>query len=200
MTRDARWLVLGLLVVGGLLTRAIVPGVFTIDETAHIASVASLRHGRLTLSGYEGLRPSVEYYFFDPESGPPRPVVPPPIRFPPLYAFLAWPWSLFGLRGLFALNALAASWTTALVFLRLEALCTQRIMPWLGAFAFLVGGHVLEYALGLWPHMLSAALCTSAFVLAGRARERDDLRAAVLSGLVVGLAIGVRYPNAVIAA
>ncbi|MFI5309487.1 MAG: hypothetical protein ACHQ53_19175, partial [Polyangiales bacterium] len=46
----------------------------------------------------------------------------------------------------------------------------------------------------------SAALCTSAFVLAGRARERDDLRAAVLSGLVVGLAIGVRYPNAVIAA
>jgi len=188
-----------LLLFGVALARAIVPGLFTVDETAYVASVASLRAGRLTPPGYEGLRPSVEHYFFDPDPGPAHPVVPPPIRFPPLYAFLAWPWSWLGVRGLFALNVAATLWTAALVFLRLERVGTRSATPWLGALAFLFGGHVLEYALGLWPHMLSTALCTSAFVLAALARERGDARAAAASGLVVGLAIGVRYPNVVIA-
>jgi hypothetical protein len=178
---------------------AIEPGLFTIDEPNHLAMVVSLRHGSLSPVGLEGLRPSRELAYFEPRFAQPAMAVP-PHRLPPLYAFIAWPFSLLGVRGLFWLNLVATLGTCVLVFRLVRRHAARRGSAWLAVVAFGLGSYTLEYALGLWPHMLSALLCTAAVVLATTARERDAPRIAAAAGLVAGLAIGVRYPNVVYAA
>lgn len=181
------------------LCAAVVPGVFTIDEPAHLAMVASLRHGSLAPTGLDGLTPTPELAFYSPHAGNERPGLP-VHELPPLYALLALPFSLLGIRGLFYLNALAFVATGALVFHLTRVHGRDAYASWVALAAFAVGSHSLEYALGLWPHMLSVALCTGGFVLASHARRADRLRSALLAGLCLGLAAGVRYPNVVYAA
>ena len=79
----------------------------------------------------------------------------------------------------------------------------------MAAAAFSLGGFVIEYAQGVWPHALSIALCTGGIFAAGRSidsRESGDSSdnrrppLAAAAGFLLGLATGVRYQNAVILA
>jgi hypothetical protein len=71
----------------------------------------------LTVPQTDGLPPSAELLFFDP--GPwTRTVTATPVAStaPPLYALVALPFSVFGWRGLVALNTLAFLATSLLIF------------------------------------------------------------------------------------
>ncbi len=191
-----------LTMLGLLLTVTVVPAPFTIDENHYLTSVLDLREGRLTVAGTEGLSPSVELLWFDPEA-PLRRAVATPVTttVPPLYAFVALPFSYLGWRGLVALNTLAFLAAAAAVFALAGSRAANPATPWLAAAAFALGGYSIEYAQGLWPQMLAVALTTASFALAARLRTAGHADwPAATSGLVAGLAAGVRYQNILFAA
>jgi hypothetical protein len=189
-----------LVVLGVIISVTVVPGVFTTDDNNYLINVLSLRHGRFTIANTEGLPPSRELLFFDPDSRT-RIVNSTPVgsTAPPLYAPLALPFVWLRWRGLIALNTLAYLVTIAMVFLYSRRYATDASTPWMAAAAFALGGFVIEYVQGLWPHALSIALCTAGIFAAGRVIDgRPSLAAA--AGFLLGLATGVRYQNAAVVA
>ena len=178
-----------------------VPGIFTIDEDNYIADLLAVRAGRLSVAATDGLPPSVELLAFDPAADERVPDKTPVVSTaPPLYAPIAVPASFLGLYGLIALNAVALVVTAGLAFGLARHVTRSRAAPYLAAVAVLFGGYSIEYAQGIWPHMLSMALVFGAFVASVRAQEDGSLRLAALAGLLAGVACGVRYPNALSAA
>ena len=205
-----RPLVVALLVLGIAVSVTVVPGVFVVDDNNYLINVLALRQGRFTVANTEGLSPSRELLAFDP--GPwARAVDSTPVAStaPPLYALLALPFSSLGWRGLVALNTLAYLATIVMVFLYTRRYATEASTPWLAAAAFALGGFVIEYAQGVWPHALSIALCTGGIIRRRpsiESRESGDSSyngrpsLAAAAGFLLGLATGVRYQNAVILA
>ncbi|MBW2702341.1 MAG: hypothetical protein JRF33_16095 [Deltaproteobacteria bacterium] len=194
-----RWIVLvvALLVLGAISVFLFEPGFFTVDESHHFTAVRTLSQGRLHVPEYQGLSASLELAHFDPD-----PLSRPPdlrtTRVPPLYSIVAAPFFLFGIRGLFFLNLLAFLGTLVLVFFWTKLQEDKEGVAWLATAVFLFGTYSLEYALGLWPHILSTFLCTLGLFLL--ARRRGDGRAWLVfaAGLSLALAVGVRYPNILI--
>ncbi|HEX2678452.1 MAG TPA: hypothetical protein VHM19_17490, partial [Polyangiales bacterium] len=177
-----------------------VPGVFSVDDDNYLVTVTALQRGQLHVVGTEGLPPSRELLFFEPATRF-REVTATPVysTAPPLYAFMAWPFAWFGLFGLIALNVLAYCATGALVFAMTRRLSQQPRTPWLALGIFMLCTYSIEYAQGLWPHMLAVALTTAAANAAMRARAEGGARDAAVSGLCAGLAIGTRYQNLALA-
>jgi len=197
LPRPLVWLLVAL---GAILTVSVVPGSFTIDEPNYLVTVIGLQQGRLTVPGTERLPPSRELLYFDP-AGASRVSVTTPVAStaPPLYAPLALPFAYLGWRGLVLLNTLAFLVTIALVFVYARAHVARPRTGWLAAGTFALGGYAIEYALGLWPHMLSVALTTGAVLLASRAWNGASLANALGAGFLAGLAAGVRYQNLIVA-
>ncbi len=198
--RETRTLLAVLAVLGILLFVTSVPGVFTIDENNYLSTVLSLRGGRLTVPGTEGLTPSRMLAYFDPTAISRRATTSPVASTaPPLYAFFALPFALFGWRGLIALNVIAFLVTGFLVFRLAQSLSEDRAAPWLAFWTFVLAGYSIEYAQGVWPHMLSVALATGGVTGAVRSRRDAGLATSVVAGLLCGVATGVRYQNLVFA-
>ncbi len=194
-------LVVSLAALGALVTATVVPAVFTVDDNNYLVNVIALRDGHVTVANTAGLTPSRELLFFDP--GPKsRQVDATPVASvaPPLYAAIALPFSYLGWRGLVALNTLSYLVTIALVFGYCRRYSEEPSTPWLAAAAFAIGGFALEYSQGVWPHASSVAFCTGAIVLAGRAVEGGRARLAGAAGLLLGIAAGLRYQNAMLIA
>lgn len=191
---------LATLVLGGLLlTVSVVPGVFTVDEANYMVNVLALREGGVGIPGTEGLPPSRELIYFDPSlKGRAVDSTPVTSTAPPLYAPLALPFSFGGWRGLVALNTLAFLGTAALLFVYARRFAGERA-AWIAAGAFALAGYGIEYAQGVWPHMLAVFLCTLAFVLASQARAGGPLWLAAAAGLAAGWAAGVRYQDVLVA-
>ena len=188
-----------LLGVGAAITADVVPGVFSVDDNNYLINVVALRHGRVTVPQTDGLPPSSELLFFDP--GPwTRSVTSTPVAStaPPLYAPIALPFSFLGWRGLVALNTLAYLATTTLVFVYVRRHASAAPTPWLAAAAFALAGFSIEYAQGVWPHMLSVSLCTAGILLGARVAARGRVHDAVMAGALLGVAAGVRYQNVIL--
>jgi hypothetical protein len=191
-------LVIALVAFGAILTAFVVPGIFTVDENNYLINVLALRRGHVTVTNTTGFSPSRELLFFDP--GPwGRSVTDTPVAStaPPLYAFLALPFVWAGWRGLVALNTLSYLATIAMVFLYTRHYASAILTPWVAAATFALGGFSIEYALGLWPHSLSVALCTGGVFALGALIESGRVRLSVIAGFLLALATGVRYQNIV---
>ncbi len=181
-------------------------GVFIIDEVNYSYSVATLRRGGVTLPATHLLPPSLELFYFLPgaESGRPRPPVPVSAA-PPLYALLAVPFAwMAGWNGLIWLNILSMAACAFMIFLYTKRFATHPAEAWIAMLTFTLASFTIEYAQGVWPHNLSAALCTGGFILASSGRNRTGHLSSgtcfAAAGLALGLAAGVRYPNVIIAA
>jgi hypothetical protein len=189
-----------LLAVGVVLVATAVPGQFTIDESSYVVTVTGLRHGQFTVPGTEGLTPSMELAWFDPtirSARPPRSPI--GSTAPPLYAFLALPFSFLGWRGLMALETLAFLVTAALVFWLARRHARLERTAWIATATYVLGGYTLEYAQAVWPHALSVCLCALGFCAASVTRDRWAPGLAALSGFAIGMATGVRYQNVLFA-
>lgn len=191
-------MLLALIGLGLLAALLMVPGVFTVDENHTVAWLASLRAGRVTLPGTDGLPRSGELHFFDPVPLG-RAAFSVASVVPPLHGPLALVFSYLGWTGLILLNLVAWMATTGLVYVMARRSGAGPTAAAVGALAFALSGFSLEYAIGVWPHALAAGLCLGCFVLALEA-ARDRPNWALGAGLLGGLAIGVRYQNVVFAA
>jgi hypothetical protein len=193
--------ILALACVALALVVTAVPGIFTIDEDNYIADMLAVRAGRLSVAGTDGLPPSVELLGFDPASDERVPNKTPVVTTaPPLYAPIAAPASFLGIYGLIAINAIALVVAAGLAFGVTRRVARSRAAPYLAAVSVLFAGYSIEYAQGIWPHMLSMMLVFGAFAAAVRAQDDGSPRLAALAGLLAGIACGVRYPNALSAA
>jgi hypothetical protein len=194
-------LLLALALLGGIISINVVPSLFLVDDNNYLVNVLALQKGRVTIANTEGLPPSPELLFFEP--GPrSRTVTSTPVAStaPPLYAPIALPFSWLRWRGLVGLSTLAYLATAAIIFLYVRRVSVEPLTPWLAAATFALGSFTIEYALGLWPHTLSLALCTGGAVMAALAIETGSARRAAIAGCLLGLAAGIRYQNAVIVA
>jgi hypothetical protein len=193
---DRTLLILLLVLLGIVLMVTIVPGVFIIDEDNYLVTVVGLRHGQLSVPGTENLTPSREIAYYDPEASR-RVIQSTPVvsLVPPLYAFLALPFSYGGWRGLVFLNILSFLVAIYLVFRYVQQLSQQRSVPWIASTLFALGGYCIEYAQGVWPEMLSVALCLGTVVLCFQARRNGSAVNAFFAGVLIGLATGVREQN-----
>src|SRR3954471_10824892 len=135
-------LTIALVALGVALSLAVIPSVFTVDENNYLVNVIALRTGHVTVANTTGLSPSRELLFFDP-TAPTRVVNATPVAstMPPLYAWVALPFSWFGWRGLVALNTCAYLVTIGLVFVYSRRGSVQPLTPWLAAVAFAFGGY-----------------------------------------------------------
>lgn len=191
------WITLALL--GVVLFATAIPGVFTIDEPHYISTLLALREGRLTVPGTENLPPNRELAWFDP-TGASRVISSTPVapNAPPLWAPLALPFSMLGWRGLVLLNLGAFLLTIALVFRVTSRLSGSVAGGVWAASAVALGGYAIEYSQGVWPHCLSMALTFTAVVLTLRAIAKTSALSAAGAGWLAGIAMGVRYQNAVV--
>ncbi len=71
---------------------------------------------------------------------------------------------------------------------------------WLGVALFTLGGYSMEYAQGVWPHMLSVLLCLGAVYSVSIVWLGGNSIYAFLGGLFAGLACGIREQNVFLAA
>ena len=195
-TRPPKWLVAALGIFGVALLATSIPGPFIIDECHYLVTVTGLSQGRLTVPGTEGYKPNVELFYFDPVAkGRKDHRTPADSTAPALYAPLALPFSFFGWRGLVALNILAYLLCAVLVFTYSARHATSPRTPYVAIVTFMFGTYCLEYAQGLWPHMLSMCLVMAALVLSDMVRSGARSRWAALAGLSGGVATGIRYQN-----
>jgi hypothetical protein len=120
-------------------------------------------------------------------------------QYPPLYAFIAYPfyWAL-GFHGLFLINLFAFSASVILLYLLVRDVFNDRLLAAASVVAFSLFTYALEFSIELWPHMLSVAMVLASFYLAIRLRK--SLPGIFVAGFVSASAIGVRYQNVVFSA
>jgi hypothetical protein len=191
-------------ILTAILGLSVIPGVFIIDEVNYAYSVAALRHGEVEVPGVEKLPAQRSLLYFIPGA---EALTLEPSRIvsnaPPLYAFLALPFAQAGgFVGLIWLNLLAYVVCAWLVFKYTLRFSSHPSEPWVAMMLFTLGSYTIEYAMGAWPHCLSAALCMGGFSCAAKGRLAAS-RAPLYfccAGFLLGVAAGVRYPNVVFAA
>jgi hypothetical protein len=182
----------------------IIPGVFSLDEVNHSYAVAALKQGGVELEEMQNYpeRKALRYFIPGAEMSTEEParIV---SNAPPLYPFFALPFAhAGGFYGLIWLNILAFILCAWMVFAYTHQFSSHPSEPWVALLLFTLGAYTIEYSLGVWPHCLSAALCMGGFFLAAKGRQTTTHtgRHHVCSGLLLGLAMGIRYPNVVFAA
>jgi len=162
-------------------------GLFNIDELIYYLGAESFaRTGSLLVeNGYQTYAsPDLQVWFL---AAGPHGLTP---QYPAGTAVLGGLFvKVLGVRGLMVLNALAAAgvlWLTHRLSLRLYDSPTVALI----AVVILVcGSFFVEYALGVWPHMIATFFVVLALLLAVRAAEQSARQAfwpAVLSGLAIG--------------
>jgi hypothetical protein len=167
------------------------------DGDTYMEMARSMRHGRLEVPNGLDVVASPELWLINTvERG--AHLYP---KYPPLYGVLAaLPFALFGIRGMYLLDALAFAATVPGVYL----LARRMLRPSHALTATLLlpfAVPLVPYLLIELPHLLSLAFVVGAVVLWDRSRRaREGSRAAWLglgSGLMLGLAVGVRLQNVV---
>jgi len=198
----ARTPVVALAILLVILLATSLPGIFSIDEDSYIASVVGVRNGSLELDATAGLSPSPELFSFDAAPlGRRIDSTPVTTNLPPLYGVIALPFSWLGVRGLIALQTLSFVLCAWLVFGFTRRETERDDLAWFAAGTFALASFSIEYAQGIWPHMLAVALVMIAVDCASRIRAGSPaaIRLAALAGVAAGLAAGVRYQNIIIA-
>jgi len=115
-----------------------------------------------------------------------------------LYAPIALPFVFLAWRGLVLLNTISFLLTAFIIFVMVKHFATERQTPWLAAALVLFGGYAVEYAQGVWPHMLSVCLVSSAVFAASRVWNGGRPRIAIICGLLMGIATGIREQNIIL--
>jgi len=176
-----------LLVLLGLCIR---PGMYVSDEVMYLLMADSVSQGGFEI--YNGMG----------EYGSPELVLPSGVVrggrlysiYPPVYALLAQPfYRLFGTWGLFIVNSIGFAGSVILVYLISYNLFADKRFSAYSAVFYSLFTNGLEYGMDMWPHMLSVFLVLLSYYLALTGRL-------AASGFISGLSVGVRYPNALLAA
>ncbi len=186
------------LLFGGLLAITTNSGTFTTDEPHYLATVLGLRDGTFQVELTRGLSYSPELLAFAAGINPQQSTPVSPVA-PPLYAFLAYPFSLLGWRALFLVNTIAFIEGGLVLFMIAKRHAQQAHTPWLVLSLFWFGSFSIEYAQGMWPHCLSVALVIGAIAMLFKGADNRNVACSLAGGFAMGLAVGVRYQQLLIA-
>jgi hypothetical protein len=193
LARPHRLWLLALLAV--LLVVAVMPvGVFTVDEAiyARMARAMADRH-ELAIDAPNGVpgAPPLVVNLTDEVGGRVAP------QYPAGYAFIAAPFQgLFGIRGLYLINALAAIASVAFTYALARRLLKDVEKGWLAPLLLCGATYLPSYAFAIWPHALALAMTLgSTLCLVSAASAASPSRRGLLaagSGLLCALAVSVR--------
>jgi len=182
------------------------PAHFTVDEGVyHMMARSMARDGSLAVWNGYAETPSDELVYAllrmdsrDPAA--PR-LVP---QYPSVYAFVAAPFYMIGgLKGLFWLNLLAFFGTVAATAAIARRLYGDSSLAFNAVLFLILGTFAWEYVQGIWPHSLSMFLVTASVLTGLVALDKKPAGQAtawaIVAGLIVGVAAGIRY-DAILAA
>ena len=114
-------------------------------------------------------------------------------QYPGGWGFLAAPaYMAGGLRGVMAMNAVAAAgavWFISRTALRLTG---DPGVAWRAALIFALAGFFTEYAIGVWPHAPAMLIAAAALASATRAGGAGEAGGALIAGLLIGLGAHIR--------
>ncbi len=164
-------------------------GFFTIDELIYfLGAEAFAKTGFFAVeNGYSTFQSEDLRLWFLVDG--PNGLVP---QYPPGMAVLGAPFvAAFGARGMILMNALAAGAVLWLVYALTVEMYGRKATALTAVLIVALASFFLEYAFGIWPHMISTALVLAAVLLAHRATdpERDGwFLPAAGSGLMIGAA------------
>ena len=118
-------------------------------------------------------------------------------QYPYLYAIIAFPlFRVMGISGLFWINALAFVAVIALCYAVAQLLFHDRNLSLNACLILMLASYAWEYSQALYPHMLSTSLVMAAYYAFLKAFYASTFkkasRWAVSSGLIAGIAMGVR--------
>lgn len=168
-------------------------GIFTSDELIYSMAIdAFQRNGSLTIeNGYQTYgSDNLRLWFL---IAGPNGLVP---QYPSGFTILAAPfYALAGLRGVMILNVLAAVATLYACHQLAFRLFGDRRLARTAVFILAAATFLVDYAMGIWPHALSAlAVVAATWAAAGalNAEPRAALRAGLLSGGALGAGLLIR--------
>lgn len=121
-------------------------------------------------------------------------------QYPSGYAFIATPfYTLFGVRGLMLMNALAMLGCVWLTYFTAKRLFKDENTSLIAAGILLLATFISNYALAIWPHMLSLAVWLGAIsaAIVGNDQTRSNHRALwfAAAGLIIGLGVNIRIDS-----
>jgi hypothetical protein len=124
-------------------------------------------------------------------------------QYPSGYAFIAAPfYALFGIRGLMLMNALALLASAFLVFHIAMRLFNEKTISFCAMGIFLLATFVSNYAVAVWPHMLSLLSWLGAITCTISANDSSNRRRRTLwflfTGLIIGLGVNIRVDSILI--
>lgn len=170
-----------------------VPGPFTNDDIIYRAMIdAFARGGSLFVSnGYEEYgSPSLKLALLRTVDGQLA------SQYPGGWGILAAPAYLIGgMRGVLLVNALASALTLPMIWLAASALFRSRNLAARAALIYALATFAIDHAFAIWPHSASTLLVTTAFTAAAigwRGTGEEELKAQLVSGLAIGIAINLR--------
>jgi hypothetical protein len=175
------------------------PGIFTVDESHYLLAIKALADdgSHVIDNGYHAsLDPALLYFYT---------VVPDKLTqmgtvasVPFYHALLATPFYwLAGLAGVIFLNILSFCLTLIAVRRLARLIIKEGNFDIIATIIFALASYSFEYAFGIWPHALSQALVTWSILLATRS-SRHITWPIIMSGLLAGIATGVRLQNIVL--
>ena len=176
-----------------------VPGLFSIDDVTYFLMAHSLaRHHSFSIwNGYDEFKTTC-FGIFEPVYYKNKMYG----KYPPIYPIVAYPfYSLFGLKGLFYINIISFALTIFILYKFSNLLFNNPKLSLSVISVYSLCTFSFEYAVGLWPHMLSVFLSLSAY-LSFELSFLDDIRKKsflILSGLLTGISVGIRLQNIITA-
>jgi len=176
-----------------------IPGLFSIDDVTYFLMAHSLvkDHSFAIWNGFDEFK-SQYFGIFEPVFYKDKMYG----KYPPLYPIISYPfYSLFGLNGLFYLNIIAFSATIFILYKFTNQLFGNNSLSLGVCIVYSFCTFSFEYAIGLWPHMLSVSLALSSYYFFEKSfrPEGKNLNSFFLffSGLLIGISIGIRVQNVI---
>lgn len=174
-----------------------VPGLFSIDDVTYFLMAHSFTKTH-TLEIWNGFNEFRSTYFgvFDPVYHKNKMYG----KYPPLYPIIAYPfYSTFGIKGLFYINIFSFILTIFILYKFTNLLFSNNTLSLLVVSVYSFCTFSFEYAVGLWPHMLSVFLSLLSYYFFEKAFQSKENRTRfiflLLSGVLIGTSIGVRLQN-----
>ena len=191
--KDERWhylIIAYATILATILAVTIRPGPYVNDEVGYLLMVDAVDHGSFRIENNITDHYSMEKIVHATRQcdkmlcGIP----------PPTYPIIVEPfYRLSGIKGLILMNTASFACAIILVYLISVELINDKKTAAYSAVFYSLFTYSMTFSIEIWPHMLSLTLIIASFYLA------LSHKAPFIAGFLSGLAIAVRYPNALLA-
>ncbi|MBI5375569.1 MAG: hypothetical protein HZA77_09045 [Candidatus Schekmanbacteria bacterium] len=119
-------------------------------------------------------------------------------KYPPYYPIVAFPfYRVLGFQGLFLLNIISFAGALYFIYLIAMKLFDDRLVAARSVYLYALSTFAMEYAIGLWPHMLSVFLVMAGMYLflSYFLPDKGSFSVLIASSALLSFSIGIRLLN-----